>query len=50
MIMNLQDQAEEFRSAYDVQNSPDNTAMQLRLINEEFREFLQSNYYYQHNF
>ena len=39
MIMNLQDQAEEFRSAYDVQNSPDNTAMQLRLINEEFREF-----------
>ena len=36
--MDLQNQAEEFRHAYDVDNSKDNADMQLRLINEEFQE------------
>ena len=36
--MDLQNQAEEFRHAYDVENSKDNADMQLRLINEEFQE------------
>ena len=36
--MDLQNQAEEFRHAYDVENSRDNADMQLRLINEEFQE------------
>ena len=36
--MDLQNQAEEFRHAYDVDNSIDNADMQLRLINEEFQE------------
>ena len=37
--MNLQDQAEEFRYAYGVTNSPENNQMQLNLISEEFQEF-----------
>ena len=36
--MDLQNQAEEFRHAYDVDNSKDNADMQLRLIREEFQE------------
>ena len=37
--MDLQRQAEEFRHAYDVIDSEDNTDMQFSLIREEFREF-----------
>ena len=33
------DQAIEFRSAYGIQNSPENRTMQLSLIAEEFKEF-----------
>jgi predicted HAD superfamily Cof-like phosphohydrolase len=36
--MDLQNQAEEFRFAYDVEDSIDNANMQLRLIYEEFQE------------
>ena len=38
--MSLQDQAVEFRHAYDVENSPDNKEMQLKLIIEECNEFV----------
>lgn len=38
--MDLQNQAEEFRYAYDVANSIDNADMQLRLIREEFQELM----------
>ena len=37
--MDLQRQAEEFRYAYDVENSEDNSDMQYDLIYEEFHEF-----------
>ena len=37
--MDLQRQAEEFRYAYDVENSEDNSDMQFDLIYEEFHEF-----------
>ena len=40
--MNLQRQAEQFRAAYEVQNGPDLEQMQLRLINEEHREFIEA--------
>ena len=36
--MDLQNQAEEFRFAYSVEDSIDNANMQLRLIYEEFQE------------
>jgi len=38
----LSDQAIEFRSAYGIQNTPDNRTMQLALIDEEFQEFRNS--------
>ena len=37
--MDLQRQAEEFRYAYDVDNSEANSDMQFDLIYEEFHEF-----------
>jgi predicted HAD superfamily Cof-like phosphohydrolase len=37
--MDLQRQAEEFRYAYDVENSEANSDMQFDLIYEEFHEF-----------
>ncbi len=37
--MDLQRQAEEFRYAYDVENSEDKSDMQYDLIREEFHEF-----------
>ena len=37
--MDLQRQAEEFRYAYDVENSEANSNMQFDLIYEEFHEF-----------
>jgi len=40
--MDLQQQAIEFRTCYEVQNSPDNSDMQLRLIREEYQEFLEA--------
>ena len=40
----LSDQAIEFRSAYGIQNTPDNRTMQLALIDEEFQEFRNSFY------
>jgi NTP pyrophosphatase (non-canonical NTP hydrolase) len=42
--MSLQDQAGEFRHAYDVENTPDNKEMQLKLIVEECSELV-----YAHN-
>ena len=38
----LQEQAEQFRYAYGVENTPDNNQMQLDLIAEEFNEFCQA--------
>jgi NTP pyrophosphatase (non-canonical NTP hydrolase) len=35
----LSDQAIQFRSAYGIQNTPDNRTMQLDLIDEEYHEF-----------
>ena len=35
----LSDQAIQFRSAYGIQNTPDNRTMQLGLIDEEYNEF-----------
>jgi len=40
--MNLMRQAEEFRSAYEVENGHHNEQMQLRLINEEHLEFVEA--------
>lgn len=40
--MDLQQQAIEFRTCYEVQNSPDNSDMQLRLIREEYQEFIEA--------
>jgi NTP pyrophosphatase (non-canonical NTP hydrolase) len=40
--VSLSDQAQEFRSAYGMQNSWDNRTMQRDLIVEEFQEFIQS--------
>ena len=37
--MSLSDQAEQFRSAYDVQSSPTHRETQRNLIAEEFEEF-----------
>lgn len=40
MTADPQEQAIEFRHCYGVPNTPDNTEMQLRLIQEEFKEFV----------
>lgn len=40
--MDLQQQAIEFRTCYEVQNSPENSDMQLRLIREEYQEFIEA--------
>tara|TARA_E500000178_G_C16972485_1_gene731655 strand:- start:900 stop:1274 length:375 start_codon:yes stop_codon:yes gene_type:complete len=40
--MDLQQQAIEFRTCYEVQNSPENSDMQLRLIREEYLEFIEA--------
>lgn len=40
--MDLQQQAIEFRTCYEVQNSPNNSDMQLRLIREEYQEFIEA--------
>ena len=40
--MDLQQQAIEFRTCYEVQNSPENSNMQLRLIREEYQEFIEA--------
>ena len=40
MTADPQEQAIEFRHCYGVTNTPDNTDMQLRLIHEEFHEFV----------
>ncbi len=40
--MNLQDQAQEFRHHFGVQNSRDNRDMQLTLIKEECKEFVEA--------
>lgn len=40
--MNLQDQAQEFRHYFGVKNSCDNCDMQLTLIKEEFKEFVEA--------
>ncbi len=40
--MNLQDQAQEFRHYFGVENSCDNCDMQLTLIKEEFQEFVEA--------
>ena len=40
--MDLQQQAIEFRTCYEVQNSPDNSDMQMRLIHEEYLEFIEA--------
>ena len=42
MSMDLQEQAIEFRQAYDVPNTIENEQMQFNLIEEEFREFATS--------
>ena len=39
MTMDLQEQAIEFRRAYDVANTIENEQMQFTLVEEEFREF-----------
>lgn len=41
MTADPQEQAIEFRHCYGVPNTPENTAMQQRLIEEEFKEFLE---------
>lgn len=41
MTADPQEQAIEFRYCYEVPNTPDNTAMQERLIREEFKEFIE---------
>ena len=41
-MIDLQQQAIEFRTCYEVQNSPDNSDMQLRLIREEYQEFIEA--------
>ena len=40
--MDLQQQAIEFRTCYEVQNSPENSDLQLRLIREEYQEFIEA--------
>ena len=40
--MDLQQQAIEFRTCYEVQNSPENSDMQMRLIHEEYLEFIEA--------
>ena len=40
--MDLQNQAQQFRHAYGVENGPHNRNMQLALINEEHRELLEA--------
>ncbi len=40
--MNLQDQAQEFRHHFGVENSRDNRDMQLTLIKEECKEFVEA--------
>ena len=40
--MDLQQQAIEFRTCYEVQNSPENSYMQMRLIHEEYLEFIEA--------
>ena len=40
--MDLQQQAIEFRTCYEVQNSPENSYMQVRLIHEEYLEFIEA--------
>ena len=40
--MDLQQQAIEFRTCYEVQNSPENSYMQMRLIHEEYLEFIKA--------
>jgi NTP pyrophosphatase (non-canonical NTP hydrolase) len=40
--MDLQQQAIEFRTCYEVRNSPENSDMQMRLIHEEYLEFIEA--------
>ena len=40
--MDLQQQAIEFRTCYEVQNSPKNSDMQMRLVHEEYLEFIEA--------
>ena len=40
--MDLQQRAIEFRTCYEVQNSPKNSDMQMRLIHEEYLEFIEA--------
>jgi len=40
--MNLQDQAQEFRHCFGVENSCDNRDMQLTLVKEECAEFIEA--------
>ena len=42
--MDPQQQAQDFRHAYGVENTPDNLAMQFRLIAEEYTEFRDAHY------
>ena len=42
--MDPQQQAANFRHAYGVENTPDNLAMQFRLIMEEYTEFRDAHY------
>ena len=42
--MDPQHQAANFRHAYGVENTPDNLAMQFRLIMEEYTEFRDAHY------
>ena len=42
--MDLQNQAEQFRHAYGVVNSPDKADMQLSLIREEYAELRDAHY------
>ncbi len=44
MTADPQEQAIEFRHCYGVANTPDNTAMQLRLIHEEYNEFMEASF------
>ena len=41
----LQEQAEQFRHAYDVENCEENIRMQHQLIAEEFMEFMHAHQY-----
>ena len=40
--MNLSTQAEQFRAAYQISNSPSSRETQKRLIDEEYQEFCQA--------